>query len=110
MYASVVSFTFGVSTVNSKLDADAPSATSALILRFNFSCARLTFFQTASCELFRFAASFSSFVATEFSELLKVADSSLPRLLQRPDSTQNAAIGMRPDFGGTIKSTEIMRS
>src|SRR6185295_14550194 len=39
-------------------------------------------------------------------ELLNDAFSSFPRLLQRPDSTQNAAIGMRPELGGTMKSRD----
>jgi len=76
----------------------------------NFVCATETFSQTASCELADFAASLSSRAEALFSELLNHADCSWPRLLHLPDSTQNAAIGMRPDLGGTMKSIEIMRS
>src|SRR5215207_2234395 len=110
MYAAVVCLTFESSIDNSRLDADTGACTLPPTLRPNFSCARLTFFHTASCDFSRLAASLRSFVATEFSELLNDADASFPLLFHRPDSTQNAAIGMRPDFGGTMKSIEIIRS
>src|SRR6185369_7541860 len=110
MYAAVVSFTFAFSTDSSRLDAEADACTLPPTLRLNFSWATLTFFHTACCDCSRLAASLRSFVAIMLSELLNSPDASLPRLLQRPDSTQNAAIGMRPDLGGTMKSTEIIRS
>src|SRR5262245_17721082 len=100
MYAAVVSFTFEFSTDNSRLDDDSLIVTTAPTFALNFSWIKPTFFQTACCELSFFAASLISFMATEFSELLKDADSSFPLLLHRPDSTQKAPIGMRPDLGG----------
>ena len=39
-----------------------------------------------------------------------VFTSSLPRAVQRPCSTQNAASGTRPDFGGRIRLTVSARS
>src|SRR5919112_1791745 len=76
----------------------------------NFSCATFTFSQTAACEFSLLAASFKSFEPTLFAELLNEDESSSPRLFHRPDSTQNAAIGMRPDRGGTLQSIAIIRS
>jgi hypothetical protein len=42
-------------------------------------------------------------------ELANVFTSSLPRADQRPCSTQNEAIGMRPDFGGSSRLTIKVR-
>jgi hypothetical protein len=43
-------------------------------------------------------------------ELANVFTSSLPRADQRPCSTQNESIGMRPDFGGSSRLTIKVRS
>ena len=75
-----------------------------------FAWATFTVSQTSDCELDRLAASFRSFVAIEFSDALNVPALSFPFLFHLSYSTQNAAIGMRRDLGGTIKSTEIIRS
>src|SRR5215510_4171817 len=93
-----------------KLDRDAPAFTEPPTLLLSLSCAAVTLSQTACWDLARLAASFRSLVATTFSELVKLAEASFPLRLQRPDSTQKAAIGILPDFGGTMKSTEIIRS
>ena len=55
-------------------------------------------------------ASFASRDGTAAEAVAKVFTSSLPRAVQRPCSTQNDAIGMRPDFGGRIRLTVSTRS
>ena len=47
---------------------------------------------------------------TEADAVAKVFTSSLPRADQRPCSTQNDAIGRRPDFGGSTRLTLSTRS
>src|SRR6185503_3367600 len=103
MYAAAVSLTLPFSTLSSRLELEAAALTTSPTFLLNLSWATATFCQTSLCDLERFAASFSSLVATAFSELANEAFTSLPRLFHRPDSTQNAAIGIFPEFGGTIK-------
>jgi hypothetical protein len=55
-------------------------------------------------------ASFASREGTLAEAVAKVFTSSLPRAVQRPCSTQNDAIGIRPDFGGSIRLTLSTRS
>ncbi len=55
-------------------------------------------------------ASFASRDGTAADAVAKVFTSSLPRADQRPCSTQNDAIGMRPDFEGRIRLTVSTRS
>ncbi len=55
-------------------------------------------------------ASFISREGTAEAELAKLCASSPPRADQRPCSTQNEAIGMRPDFGVSIRLTVKVRS
>src|SRR5437773_754251 len=64
---------------------------------------------TAACAG-AFMASLASRDGTTAEAVAKVFTSSLPRADQRPCSTQNDAIWMRPDFGGSIRLTLSTRS
>src|SRR5262249_8687901 len=97
-------------TANSKLVAEVVELTTVPTFLLSFSCASETLAQTASWDFADLAASLRSFVAMELFELPNVSDCSPPRLLHLPDSTQKAAMGIRPDLGGTMKSIEIIRS
>jgi hypothetical protein len=55
-------------------------------------------------------AIFISREGTEAEAVVKFFTSSRPRADQRPSSTQNEAIGMRPDFGGSTRLTISERS
>src|SRR5689334_13272975 len=110
IYVAAVSLTLSFSRDSSRLEREMTLATVAFTFLLSFFWATVTFSQTACWEFSLLAASLSSLVEAEFSELAKEAFTSFPRLLHRPDSTQNAAIGILPDLGGTMKSVEIIRS
>src|SRR5216684_8345269 len=65
---------------------------------------------TAPWSSFWRAANFSDFVATASVEELKRSARSEPRRVHRPCSTQNDAIGTRPDLEGNRKSSGNTRS
>src|SRR5258705_523794 len=87
MYEAADSWTFAFSTDSSKLDEDTEELTDAPTFLLSFACATDTFSQTALCEFDRLAASLSSLVETELSELLNDPACSVPRLLHLPDNS-----------------------
>jgi hypothetical protein len=96
-YSSAVAATLPFSRLNWRLEREAAEVTGAPTFRLSLSWASETFAQTSCCERDPFAASFSSLDTIRSLEDENWPASSFPRFCQRPDSTQNASIFIRPE-------------